>query len=435
MRKHVAVFFALSWMLASVLWAQEDIPWLGLIDESIPESRALERLRTQDYPLFPDGPILGWSPNGRIAFIQHYSPTGPIGTLQRFVVQDLVDDRVLFRLELDNNADPEQALREIRKTLAANRIVYRPSNTEPFPMIQSETILAAYTVQDKLILRRHPGEHWKTAAQIDSRRFSLNGFAKSPFENRIAIAYSMGPGRELRGGQAEFEAYNSFIGSHLGIGFQLPGTSDEPPPAPAESLQRSRIPTVTDYLGLLDLSLSYEEVEYLKGGRVPAEHSSNPLIGWSNRGEAAFVRTVRNKTWTEEKIAIASDGSLMIRNTLKSRGRVHYESIHAIRELLAEHTIVYTPKPDTGGNPPALYELSSLVSLVGIEHIEAALFYDLRNELSPSRPHKIDFSQLTLAQPLTGGTHTQWLLVPFSYRIGDDFELRSCLWFSLEDQQ
>lgn len=166
-------------------------------------------------------PIVGWSKDSKIAFIYYYEPVEPIGTLQKFVIMDLITDKTLVSIDLypGSNSIIIDSISTIRNQMRKHNIVYNRTLIKSFPIYIANDTITPIIERNKFYLTYKNSKKIKEISSVNLELFSLKGYAQSPFENRIAIYYNMGCGQTVNE-IAEFEAYDSFIGCYLKIGFR-----------------------------------------------------------------------------------------------------------------------------------------------------------------------------------------------------------------------
>lgn len=193
-----------------------------LLDPRISDSQAESILRDGAFMDMQDSPVLGWSRQGKIAFIRYWEPREPIGTLSDMVIVDLVTDQEIFRISLYNGSDSltPTGLLAARKALRTYGIQLQRTQILSLPLVFKGQSLSLQIEGSHLTGRWQPsGRHKIISTLSQPERFSIQGYALSPWEDRIAVLFHMSGGPTIAE-IAQYESYSSFLGCHLVRGFK-----------------------------------------------------------------------------------------------------------------------------------------------------------------------------------------------------------------------
>ncbi len=210
----------LTGLSTAKIYSESD-PLSLLLDTAISDTKAQSLYEKGGWEDTYSTPVLGWSRNGKIAFIYRYSPREPVGDLSDIVILDLITDRELFRAPLaDGSAGMTgEILQKIRTTFRNYSIIIDRTPVKPFPLEFQGDSLTVRLEENSLIAEYKNSGKIKKINNSDVSRFIIEGYALSPWEKRIAVYYSTTSG-ETYLEIAEYEAYSSFLGCHLTTGFK-----------------------------------------------------------------------------------------------------------------------------------------------------------------------------------------------------------------------
>lgn len=190
--------------------------------------------------------VLGWSKDGKMAFINNKSVDGRGGHDLYFTIQDMVEDENVYYKEIrwydndDYGENPELAQtfeeciinnsQEFNKALKKNKIILKPVKTELLPavdkngnqinfkIINQKEYIGDFGLQhmDYEIIAIKNEKH-KTVSKINNKLccgVMPTAYIKSPYEDRIALIVA----------NAEYvfegeEVFANFYGCHLSSGF------------------------------------------------------------------------------------------------------------------------------------------------------------------------------------------------------------------------
>lgn len=190
--------------------------------------------------------VLGWSKDGKMAYIENRAIDGRGGHDFYFTIIDLVEDKITHQLEKrwyddDNYGDsPEKALtftqcikaysNEMNTQLKKNNIIMKPCKFQNFPATDSKGNEVTFNVK---VLKKELGEfnlmymsyeiyaeknnQSKRISSINNKQSEIvkpTGFIKSPYEDRVALVVA----------DAEYvfegnEVFINFYGCNLSSGF------------------------------------------------------------------------------------------------------------------------------------------------------------------------------------------------------------------------
>ena len=190
--------------------------------------------------------VLGWSKDGKMAYIENRSIEGRGGHYLYFTIIDLVEDKITHQLKKrwyddDNYGEsPEKALtfsqciktysKDINMQLKNNNIIVKPCKFQTFPAIDSKGNEVTFNVK---VLKKELGEfnltymtyeiyaeknnQSKRISSINNKKSEFvkpTGFIKSPYEDRVALVVA----------DAEYvfegnEVFINFYGCNLSSGF------------------------------------------------------------------------------------------------------------------------------------------------------------------------------------------------------------------------
>ena len=190
--------------------------------------------------------ILGWSKDGKMAYIENRSIEGRGGHDFYFIILDLVEDSVIYKQKKkwyddDNYGDtPEKALtfkqciilfsNEINKQLNNFKIIVQPCKFQTLPVMDKKGNEVTFKIDilkkdiDKFNLMQMSYKIYvfknnksKLVASVENKRseyVKTTGFIKSPYEDRIALVVA----------NAEYvfegdEVFVNFYGCNLSVGF------------------------------------------------------------------------------------------------------------------------------------------------------------------------------------------------------------------------
>jgi hypothetical protein len=173
------------------------------------DSIIVHQLFVGDYPYFQDieTPILGWSKNGKIAFIYFWEPKEPVGTLANLVILDLKKGNELLKLELyDGSAISTENIMIFRKEMVKNKIRFQKTKISPFPACFNNDSLLVNNSGSKHFIVKKSREKKQNILELENERFAILGYAISPFDNRMVVYYNMSCGVTV----AEIAQYESF---------------------------------------------------------------------------------------------------------------------------------------------------------------------------------------------------------------------------------
>lgn len=190
--------------------------------------------------------FLGWSKDGKIAYIENRAIEGRGGHDLYFFVLDLVEDNIVFQKKVrmyddDSEYSQEKALTfkqcitansdEINAALIKNEIILTPCQFQQLPAKDKNEKTVDFEIK---ILKKETGDfnltymsyniiaskenQIKTVNSINDKNCEFvkaTGYIKSPYENRIALIVA----------DAEFvsegdEVFISFYGCNLATGFK-----------------------------------------------------------------------------------------------------------------------------------------------------------------------------------------------------------------------
>ena len=190
--------------------------------------------------------ILGWSKDGKMAYIENRSIEGRGGHDFYFIILDLVEDSVIYKQKKkwyddDNYGEtPEKALtfkqciilfsNEINKQLNNFKIIVQPCKFQTLPVMDKKGNEVTFKIDilkkdiDKFNLMQMSYKIYvfknnksKLVASVENKRseyVKTTGFIKSPYEDRIALVVA----------NAEYvfegdEVFVNFYGCNLSVGF------------------------------------------------------------------------------------------------------------------------------------------------------------------------------------------------------------------------
>lgn len=199
----------------------------------------------------PDTPVIGWSKNGKIAYLNYVADREPTGNSTIYVVvADLVSNTVIgneFCRRTDGPVDKTN-IKKILRLLSSNKIMHAPTAIQQFPIkYDGETIGITFdeevigkfdletnneflgTIQIekyKVTLKLTKEKSIKTKSieiYYDGPHYFGDGsgtihYYRSPYGNLIAIPYTA---QELGGlaGSTMFSGENGMVGCDLDTGF------------------------------------------------------------------------------------------------------------------------------------------------------------------------------------------------------------------------
>ena len=190
--------------------------------------------------------ILGWSKDGKMAYIENRSIEGGGGHDFYFIILDLVEDSVIYKQKKkwyddDNYGEiPEKALtfkqciilfsNEINKQLNNFKIIVQPCKFQTLPVMDKKDNEVTFKIDilkkdfDKFNLMQMSYKIYgfknnksKLVTSVENKRseyVKTTGFIKSPYEDRIALVVA----------NAEYvfegdEVFVNFYGCNLSVGF------------------------------------------------------------------------------------------------------------------------------------------------------------------------------------------------------------------------
>jgi hypothetical protein len=197
--------------------AQIEITDFGeLFNLSISDSLIKQTISSGNYPDFQalETPILGWSEDGKIAFVYFWEPKEPVGTLAKLIILDLKSGSEILAIELYNGSSINtKNISLFRQEMKKNKIIYERTKIKQFPaFFESDTFVTRSDSKILYIVKK--GTNKKIELISPNERLSLEGYAISPFEKRMAVYYHMGCGNTVAE-LSEYEAYSSFFGLDL----------------------------------------------------------------------------------------------------------------------------------------------------------------------------------------------------------------------------
>lgn len=191
--------------------------------------------------------ILGWSKDGKMAYIENRSIEGRGGYDFYFIIIDLVEDKITYQFKKqwydndDYGESPQKRLtfqqcikvysKEINKQLKATKIIVKPCEFQNFPAKDSKGKDVKFDVK---ITKKETGEfnftcmsyeiyaskdnQSKLINSVDNKRceyVKATGYLKSPYEDRVALIIA----------DSEYvfegnEVFISFYGCNLSSGFR-----------------------------------------------------------------------------------------------------------------------------------------------------------------------------------------------------------------------
>jgi hypothetical protein len=159
-------------------------------------------------------PILGWSKDGKIAFVYFWEPKEPVGTLAKLMIFDLKSENELLCTELYNGSSLNTAnIVLFRQEMKKNKIIYQRTKMKQFPAFyDNDSIFTGTDAKMLYIVKKDTDKKIELISPDD--RLSFEGYAISPFEKRMAIYYHMACGNTFAE-ISEYEAYSSFFGLEL----------------------------------------------------------------------------------------------------------------------------------------------------------------------------------------------------------------------------
>jgi hypothetical protein len=187
-----------------------------IFNPAFPDSLIKQILFSGNFPDFQvfETPILGWSKDGKIAFVYFWEPKEPIGTLVKLMILDLKSENELFATELYNGSTLNtENIILFRHEMKKNKISYQRTKIKQFPVFfDKDTVFAGNDNKMLYIVKKNMNKKVELISRND--RLSLEGYALSPFEKIMAIYYHMGCGNTVAE-RSEYEAYSSFFGLGL----------------------------------------------------------------------------------------------------------------------------------------------------------------------------------------------------------------------------
>jgi hypothetical protein len=184
-----------------------------LFNPSIFDSLIKQIINSGNYPDLHtlETPILGWSKDGKIAFIYFWEPKEPVGTLAKLMIMDLKSESELLAVELYNGSSINtENISLFRQEMKKDKIIYERTKIKQFPAFFDNNSVFVRN-DDKMLYIVKKGTNKKIELISPEDRLSLDGYAISPFEKRMAVYYHMGCGNTVAE-ISEYEAYSSFLG-------------------------------------------------------------------------------------------------------------------------------------------------------------------------------------------------------------------------------
>ena len=188
--------------------------------------------------------VIGWSKKGRMAYVDYVQAPEPDGRADVFVgVIDLITDTVIYHRKcgrVDGGLSNGLTLSSSSIGAAAARlnrlaVYYAPTAKRRFPVILEDEVITLAITEEPA--GGAAGKSTLTLAWTRERakltkrfRTTLTGpctigdeeggvwYYRSPYEDRIAVAYHAGTYRE--GDAIVRRGDNGFIGCNLGVGFK-----------------------------------------------------------------------------------------------------------------------------------------------------------------------------------------------------------------------
>jgi hypothetical protein len=183
-----------------------------IFNPAIADSFIKQIVFSGNYPDFQvlETPILGWSKDGKIAFVYFWEPKEPIGTLAKLMILDLKSDNELLALELYNGSSINtENISLFRLEMKKNKIIYQRTKIKQFPaFFDNDTVFAGNDNKMLYIVKKNTDKKIELDSPDD--RLSFEGYAINPFEKRMAIYYHMGCGNAIAE-ISEYQAYSSFF--------------------------------------------------------------------------------------------------------------------------------------------------------------------------------------------------------------------------------
>jgi hypothetical protein len=203
MRKYLLIFT----ICMSVIGAHNNVFSVGVF---VTEKNIKEHIENNN------SEVIGWSKNGKMAYIHFQPDSDPTGYSRVYIVIiDLVSDRILFNQQIARTEQgiDEKVMPQCIVTLKKNAIYFAPTRIKQFPihlgsdsieidLEKKQTGTREIEVPDGSKFSLETGEvihslkYKKTKKKKTVKivieglnRYSVQGYYKSPFENRIAIEY------------------------------------------------------------------------------------------------------------------------------------------------------------------------------------------------------------------------------------------------------
>ena len=210
-----------------------------LVDKSKDEKLNIYQQNNEIY-------VLGWSKDGKMAYLENRCIEGRGGHDLLFTILDLVEDETVFNKKVswydddDDGESPEKGMSfsdciknnsaEFNNELKKNGIILSPSKVMSFPFVDSKKNRYDF---DITVIRKGIGEYnlihmtyeiiarknknYKILNRVENKICSYalpTGYLKSPYENRIALIVA----------SSEFvfegdEVFVNFYGCNLNAGF------------------------------------------------------------------------------------------------------------------------------------------------------------------------------------------------------------------------
>ncbi|MBN2351018.1 MAG: hypothetical protein JXD23_00505 [Spirochaetales bacterium] len=197
--------------------------------------------------------VIGWSKKGRMACVDYVQAPEPDGRADVYVrVVDLITDSVVYSRQCGRSDNGftlnDSAVRAAAAQLNRLGVFYAPTVKQRFPVLLEDEVVTL-TVSEEPIAEEEirvrgtgPGDGsagktkltlaWTKERAKMTKRFvtTLTGpcvigdeegvvsYYRSPYENRIAVAYHAGAYRQ--GDTIVNRGDNGFIGCNLGVGFK-----------------------------------------------------------------------------------------------------------------------------------------------------------------------------------------------------------------------
>lgn len=192
--------------------------------------------------------VLGWSKDGKIAFINNKYVDGRGGTDLYFVIQDLIEDKNVYYKKIkwyDNDnygENPEMAQtfeqcilsnsKEFNNELSKNKIIIKPVKVELLPAFDKNNNIIQFQISN---INKYLGEYnlihmdyeihavkngkYKILGKISNKVCDYvipTGYIKSPYEDRIALIVANA--EHVFEGD---EVYINFYGCSLNAGYTM----------------------------------------------------------------------------------------------------------------------------------------------------------------------------------------------------------------------